>query len=904
MIISGAGSYKPSNYEAVTAGWQQSSMQSLLDYAAMNSARAQAAQRTAVNSMFGGSTEQQQRMLYGTRGGAMIRYGSQFMEGMYGSGSYVDMMAGNINMAQNAGFSGSAFGRQATSVYGAGPVTDILARRMFDRQNQYFSNGSGSDSLMRTQGLSLTELSVLQQTMAANGAFAGRNVLSVERAGLADRARSAARDLSANGNVQGSQDILKAINQGGTEATLKNRLQELSKTTGSGDIKGVIDSAINSTSITKVNDRELDNMNKEVTQMAKVLNKFRNIYGEVASSDIFKVASSVSANKDPNKLLADIESFQRMARTQGMGDNLQGLAQQQAGVVSMLSGVFGSKAAGGMGTDVNSNIITQQRLALKNQQNLTPEQIKNSVAGDIASTGNEANFQEVRRLAFEAQISGDPAKIAAAQKLTEAMTGELDVVKQSEAIAAATSVIGNQRTSISAEKQDAALAGTPLGNALAKARIDTAKRSVIRLYEDVGIGKGVTDNATYTGALEALGTDRFKTLAEGKEKLSKEDIEELKGRGVNVSSLQNMLADPKQRTALLATTSEVLAGDKAAGISGAAADRDYKKRLNQDTIKAAKYGNELADPYSGESVLRLGLKALIDPEKAVTEKDVRDYAFATSKGALDFSTDMATGKLIMTDAQIQEMAKKTGIDPAVLKGFTESETGMADFQSTMTANKFSIGVGADGRGIALSTDDIESRTEELKKSAKDAAMRRLGLGELIDPKNGSMGDKSSEILKKEFGRGLLVEIDSEIATEEAALRGVTSVVDGDNYDNTEEGITRRKQDAAKLKTLIDLSGSDAKLDELGDDILTDKKYANLRTQFGIGDLTEEMRKNFAEDSTTGRDIANYALSQAGAYEPSKQEQELMESLRNNGGGGGNRTINHMTVTHMEVIKQS
>jgi len=901
MIISGAGSYKPSNYEAVTAGWQQSSMQSLLDYAAMNSARAQAAQRTAVNSMFGGSMEQQQRMLYGTRGGAMIRYGSQFMEGMYGSGSYVDMMAGNINMAQNAGFSGSAFGRQATSVYGAGPVTDILARRMFDRQNQYFSNASGSDSLMRTQGLSLTDLSVLQQTMAANGAFAGRNVLSVERAGLADRARSAARDLSANGNVQGSQDILKAINQGGTEATLKNRLQELAKTTGSGDIKGVIDSAINSTSITKVNDRELDNMNKEVTQMAKVLNKFRNIYGEVASSDIFKVASSVSANKDPNKLLADIESFQRMARTQGMGDNLQGLAQQQAGVVSMLSGVFGSKGASAMGTDVMSNIITQQRLALKNQQNLTPEQIQNSVAGDVANTGNEANFQEARRLAYEAKISGDPAKIAAAEKLAQAMTNELDITKQSEAIAAATSVIGNQRTLATAQEQETALAGTPLGNSIAKARIETAKRSVIRIYEEAGSAKGVTDNATYTGALEALGTDRFKTLAEGKEKLSKEDIAELKGRGVNVTSLQNMLSDPGQRSILLSATSDVLAKDKAAGISGAAADRDLKKRLNQDAIKSAKYGNELADPYSGESVLRLGLKALIDPEKAVTEKDVRDYAFATSKGALDFSTDMATGKLIMTDAQIQEMAKKTGIDPAVLKGFTESETGMADFQSTMTANKFTIGVGPDGRGIALSTDDIESRTEELKKSAKETAMNRLGLAGLTGLNAEDAKEKAGDMLRRDFGEQGLAEQDSEA---EAALRGVKNVVHGTAYDNTEEGISRRRQDAIKLKTLIDASGADEELDTLGDSILTDDAYADLRTNFGIGDLTEEMRKNFAKDSTTGRDIAKYALSQAGAYEPSKQEQELMERLRNNGGGGGNQNIAHMTVQHLEVIKQS
>ena len=64
-----------------------------------------------------------------------------------------------------------------------------------------------------------------------------------------------------------------------------------------------------------------------------------------------------------------------------------------------------------------------------------------------------------------------------------------------------------------------------------------------------------------------------------------------------------------------------------------------------------------------------------------------------------------------------------------------------------------------------------------------------------------------------------------------------------------------------------------------------------------------MRENFSKDSTTGRDIAKYALSQAGEYEPSKQEQALMEMLRAGGAGGGNQTITHMVVQNMTVEKK-
>lgn len=905
MIVNGAGGYRPSNYEALLADYQKSSEQSLFDYAAMNNARAQAAQRAAARALLSGTEEQRQRQLYSTRQGAMIRYGSQFAEGMYGSGSYVDMMAGALNIAQNAGIAGSAFGRNAASVYGPGPVTDILAKRMFSASNRYFSEESGRDNLMHTQGLSLTDISVLQQTMAQKGGVYGRDMVSVREANLSERALSAADDLADTGNKSAAAAIQKLVDAArGNDAELEKQLNAYRETAGSGDVKGAIDAAIKSRSITTVNDSQLEKFNRETTEMAKVLNKFRNIYGEVAASDVFNVASAFSASTDPFRLSADIDRFQTMAIAQGYGQNLTGLGMQQRAVAQALTSVLGSERAGGsMATDVNRDILSRQRVSMGLQRNLTQEQIANSVIADVGTTANEANFVEAQRLIFEANNSQDPAQKAAAAELARKLNGNLSLADQAKAIREArNSITATAPTSATKEDIRTAIAGTDAGDELFAAIQNTARRSVLRTYQGSAISRGLdsADTGTYVGMLEALGSERFSQLVDASRTenntLTADDLANLGKLGITGDQVNALLGDQTKLIKLRQGFSDVNARGESQLILGIGEIAEQRRKENETAVKQSLFGRE-TNLSQDKSIFQLGLSLMADPNKNISQKDVTDYIFATNQGPMEFSVDQQTGNLQMTSDQIKALAARTGLDVAEVEKLTQTEGGFLDLTKKLKNRGMEVVTNAEGQGITINQEQIDIGKKNITEAAQKVALERLGLGEFNTGNDESNKERANEILESWVGPDRWF-----VSASEKAAEATQDILMSKGFDQSPEGREKLRQSAIQLKELIRVSGADEELSSVGEEILTGDDYEKWRGDLGIGELSEETRKNLSKDTELTKKIAKIALTAQTGGVLSKDEQDTLEQLQRRGsGGGGMNSVNVMRVENVHFV---
>lgn len=891
MLLSGSGSYRPSSYESVVGGWQQSSMQSLLDYAAMNNARAQAAARQAMAYSMGGTPDEQNRALFNSRQGAAYRYASQFTEGLYGRGSYVDMMAGYMNITQNAGMYGSSFGRQSTMMYGQGPVTDVLAKRMFDQANKYFTDPvTGRNNLSNTQGLSITELSNIQQVMAGEGLFAGKDMVSVNRADLRTRITRGAKDLLAAGNTSGYNDLRSVLTNTSitNDSQLTSALNDLKgKGSTSGMTKGVIDSALKTDFVQDINETAMDAQLKDTTKMAKVLNKLRNVYGDVAETDLFKASQIFSGSKDPNKLLADMQAFERMARVNGLGNNLEGAARQQAGVASAMSAIFGSTQAGGlMATDVHNNILVQQRLKLTGQTHLTNEQVKSSVEEDIAGTAAEANMQDAVRLAVIAEQSGDPEKIRAAREGLAKMKGNLDPGAQSEILAGMRGTVGDRVVNLSYQEQMAYLADKGLGQSIKNVLVDTADRSKLRIYEENAASQGLEgeNRATYLGMVEGLGTKRLSDVLKSGA-LSEEDIKVLKARGIDTDAAGRMLKDKTVRENMTVATEQTKAKGEATMMQGDVAKQEARVLASKEAYKSMLFGDEYGDPLKGSSIIELGLGLLADPNKQITDKDVRDYQLARTRTEGGMFSASADGKLQMTEEQI---AKMVSMNPDIkaedLRKFIGSDTGLADFQTYMTERGYELAVDKN-KGLALTKEEMDQTREGIIHEGKKQALKNLGLEDVSNASSPEEQKKKAQEMLKKFG-----------GTEGFADYLMFAAA----KDDSPEGVEKRKAGAAQLRELLKFSGDDKGLEELGDKILTsdDDKYKNLRESLGFGGMSEAVRKEMAKDDKKGRQLAGFALAQAGQYAATPEQEALVEHLR--AGGGGNQRVAYMHVEHMHV----
>lgn len=909
MIINGAGSYRPSNYEALLADWQKSREQSLFDYAAMNNARARAAQRAAAGVIFGGSAEEQQRALFSTRTGAMIRYGSQFTENLLGSGSYVDMMGAVMNVAQNAGFAGSAFGKTASPIYGPGMVTDILAKKMFQGANNYFSTAAGTDNLLRTQGLSITDLAGIQQAMASKGMFYGRNIVSVEEADLAKRALSAAGGLADTGNNVAADQIRKAVTDAaGNEVTLKQALQKIKESTSSGDLKGALETAFKTTSVTTVNDSEVNQIQRETTQMAKALVKLRNIYGDVAGTDIFNAAGAMSGGgfRDPNQLLADMQRFESMARVYGYGDNLQGVAQQQAGIASALSSVFGSTITGGsMATSTNFNVLARQRLTMGFQKHLTDQQVAENVVADVASTAKENNMVEATRLAFEANNTADPAKIAAASEMLRSLNGELDPGKQLDIIRKARKSIGaDVRTRSGQNEQIQALAGTSLGTQLTDVFNTTGKLSVLRMYEDSFTDRGLSskDRASALAILRGLGSGRFDELINNAP-ITAEDMSFINKAGGNSTDVIDFLRNENARNIARSGALDIRARNKSALITGTKADEEAMQALSIDAAKVARFGDEQADPLKGENILRIGLRVLADGGKSVSAQDIRDYIFATSKDSPAFSVNYDTGAFSANEAQIEQIAKTLGVDTQTIKNFTTSKSGFSDFSQLATKKGIQIGTNAKGEGRLITNLEFDKIGNELTTTiAPNLALERIGLGAFVDLDPAKRKAEAEKMLKAYIRPdqnifGIPTKNINDVAAEKAR-----DVIESKGFDQSPEQQEKRRMFAEQISKLIEYSGANEEMDELGKDLLTDSEYKGMREQFGLKDLTQETRKALAEDTQTSKKFAEYALNRARGANETDAEKAFIEELRSgNVGGKGSQNVTTMNITNAHFV---
>lgn len=924
-----SGSYAPSAYEKVMADIRTGQTQSLMDYAAQNNARAQAASRISAGALLSGDRSTYNEQLFNSKRGAGIRLGSQYFENVYGSGSYVDLMAGSINSAQFGGLRVGSFGRASAATYGSGPAADFLAKSMFDRSNKFFSNANGTDNLARTQGLGMTEISKIQQTLISSGRYANDTFGEFRSTSLGERIRFSANDLEKTGNTSGASRLRSTLaNYGGNESMLQQTLKSmLSDSTLGGDLKGSIKTALDSTSSFIENPQALDKLNEDAVKMAKVITKLKNVYGNVAKTDIFKISGASIQDVDGlARQSRDADKFITSARVAGYGENVGQFALLNDQTHQALSQIYGSStAAGSQSRDVTSNIVLQARLNKASGGNLTESQVANSVLSDIAGTQDEGNIKELIRLAAAAELSKDPAQIAKVASASKLITSSLDPTAQAAALSNLRGELGNPTVLLSEAEQRTLLQETKSGERVFSDTTSYAGSTVMRTYKNNALALGVDSNtySEYEKILKTIGSANMANFLNGDEALINDTnaISALKESGVDTGNIKDFIKNNK-KSLLNLTDQTVKDTTHDNTVKGSMREQIEKDKARMEDIKQATIGSEAADPTANQTMIRVGIDMLLNGSQGVRSNDVTEYELLTkgigNGGVSDFMLDNEKKNFKFKDsaARAAFVAKNGGADKTALEQALNQEDNFSAVFDIVKNNGGTFGIKGND-GIVLSEKEMEQKSKELQDRSRDSALKGLGLNinsVMLDSKDNKYGEQTALAAKAklaQFGStwatlkgsvsnfGMITE---DGIVEAGAERGLRGLAGGDGYTGTDADKLRKRNDAAGILLSLKNGGLDAaaKADifsEIGADIMTDDAYRSTRDLLGLDGISEKTRKKLSEDGGIGQLVDIMLNKQAGGV-ATPEQQAYIDQLK---AGGGGKTTSHMTVQHMTVL---
>jgi hypothetical protein len=916
-MIDGSGTYFPSDYERMMANAQKANFNQLMEFAALNNRRTIALARVAARAAHGGTPLEVAERLFNTKEGMVYRHGASMMNNLLGNGSHVDLMAGQLNIAQFGGLGVQSFGRSSESLYGSGMVANVIAEKMFREMDKRLINPNGTDNLAATQGLDISTVGKLQQELASTGRYANTKMAEIKETTLLQRTNQIIKDLESDGNTAGVKRVRDAaITAGGDEVKLKELLTALSKDeTVSGDVKGMLDTALKTKSSVILNEQGMNKIAEDTEKNAKLLVKLQNIFGDVDSvlQNIKGISGAdMRVEGALDRVSADIDRFNRNARAAGFGDDLGGFAARNQQTFAALSQVYGSaSAASAVSSDVTAQIIYQQRLNKASGGTQSDSEVAQTVINDIAGASTEQNLVEQRRLAYEASLKGPEAR-AAAVKLADDMSRELDPVQQQRLLSEFKSKFNiSDTTNLSDIDITKALGEdvTGVGTATLRNQTEYAADTVFRSWESHTMRREGIDSSTkdeYLKLAKVLGSqDMAKLFGEDPELRNeilkdKDKMQALADAGVDTSKIQEFVATNKD--SLGALTKVIMDDSTGNAYGGTYAQKQRDIETSKAAIKEAEYGSGRSDMTQHKSLLQLGTNMLLNNKKAATEKDVMEYKLLSEIEDPLFTVNKKTGSVEMSDSQREELiAKYGGENPQILKDILSKPGNFAEFQDYMRTQGGSVGVKGD-KGTIVSAEEMRKGLDFLNQESKKSVIKNMGIKE-SDLKDGELTmEGARRILEDDY------DLDDYDDVEDEAIDTAENIVTGSGYSG-EDGAERRKKDAYKFKIALDKSGYDpaAVYKELGKNILEDDEYEEIRKTLGINNLSEDTREELAE-TTDLNALASYTLNKTAdpSYQGTEEEKRAVAGLRAaaSSEGGSNSNIGYMRVELMEVIKRS
>lgn len=929
-MFEGSGTYYPSDFERVMAKANSGSYTGLLELAEMTNPRTMALSRLAARRAHGGNPLEVAERLFNTREGATYRRGASFLNNMLGGGSYVDLMAGYVNSAQYGGFGVSSFGRSSQSIYGPGIVANTIADQMFKSSGKFFSNATGTDNLVNTRGHDITTLSRIHQQLANTGRYANTNFATIQEASLAEKAQQVISNMAATGNTAAATRVQNAMgSSGGSEEKLRAALELMRGDSSiSGDLRAELSAALDTRTMIKTNPAAMDKIQKDTKDGAEVLTKLKNIFGEV--DDVVASLQGISGvdMRSANALdivKSDLDRFNRNARQAGMSNNLAGFAQMNSGTFAALSQIYGSSSAAGLtSSDVTAKIIYQQRLNKASGGSQSEAEVANTVLKDVAGASSEQNMVEQRRLAYEASISGNANAKADAVTLAQNLSKELDPGKQAAMLAAFKKKYNiSDTTNLNDQEitKQLGLDASGVGAATLRGQVDYSEQTIFRSIQDhIQKREGLSGNvkATYSKLYEQLGSqDMQKLFGNDPEAVKgilndKSKMEALAAAGIDVNNLEQFIAQNKDP---LAALNNVIAADaQGNAYAGQIGFKQREFERNKIAIDEAKYGAGNSNLSANQTLLQLGARMLVDNTKTATEKDVMAMKLMENVKNPMFGVNSETGTVTLTDAQKKKLIEQYGgSDPTRLKSILEKEGNFAEFSDYVKTQGGTIGV-KDNAGTIISKQEMDDSIKSMNQRAKDAYMRRIGINpEDIDPATGQLKSKAANaILMKD----LSLDWQGTYTRQGGAENIMENIVLGEGYEN--RPWEERQADAKKLRAALDNNNmgidSDAAYENLGKEILTSDKYADVRKHLGIDNISEDSREELA-GKVDLKTLGQYTLNKLGdtEYLGTDQEKNVMGALRNisqggmgtsGGGGGFPQRIGFLQVDVMEIKKQN
>ncbi len=920
------GGYMPSAYDRMTGEVRKYPTQDLMEIAAMHNARAHAAQRQFLASAIGGSLEHQQRMLHNSKMGAVIKLGSQYLENLYGAGSSVDLMAGYMNVAASAGYAMNSFNRGPINSYGSGIASDYLAKSMFHKADAYFSNANGTDNRINTQGFDRTSLGRLAQIDAATGRYKGVEVIQLKEMKLSERLFRAQNDLYNSGNLTGSAVIGKLLNENkGNESLISagaNRI--LNDTTANGELKGVIETALKTKSGFVTNESALTDSLKNVTKMAKALVALRNVYGEVADTDIFKVGAQVTgATENQSNIYSEIRSgLQRMnVKANSLGVTTGAFAQMNSQTHSVMSQILGSaSAAGAVSVDMTSSIIRQQRLN-QGTSVLSPEQVAQSTFEDVNGTKMEGNMTEMMHVLHAAHVGNTPEANAVADKLTKAMMGNLDPVSQRAAIRDAKNSLTSLGVNLTKNISDADLWANAGKNATTAGGLavmmKSAEASKLRLYAGK-LGSARSED-TATKIMQALGSDGLDKLlsAEGVsgdlgKLIGAAGMDELSNFGVTYSDIRDMQRTDgnlirKFRADAKANTKQNYE------IGGSLSDKELKAKEIAESVKESRAGTNV-DVTKQLNMARIGLDLLINGGKLPNENDIESY-IAMEKG-VEFSLNAeGTG---MSIADPEKRSKFLGryekyFAPGQLNTMLDEKDNFKTIKDQLTRAGASVKI-VGNEGVVISDEEKKVAAQKFIIDTQDAARKEAGFNiskEDYEAANDPTNTNHEEAKKrlKAAGEATLGSFGfytpmGKANSEESTRFALDNLLEGKTKRNsshrTEETVA---MDSAALAMAIKSGAIDPKdmesvRAEFAENLLTEDKYADWRSTLGLDSLSKKQREKLVEDGSANQ-LMDVFLNRNQSGNLSEADQAILDQIKS-GAGAGKNSVNTMIVTNLIV----
>lgn len=204
-----SGGFSPTPADGVMSQLRQKSSQGLMEYALYTDPRARALSGLAAKGL-AGDPNTASALIKNSAQGQLIKdaVGLAMMSGIIPGGNPMNLAANVQQMMSTQGFTlGGNIGRNG-SLFGAGAITDQLARTVFDNiRNNFFDPVSGM-SRRNAFGMDMTQMSQAMGQLTSRGAFAGMRIGDIKSFSGVNDVR---REIAAARNEGGQEDYIKEL---------------------------------------------------------------------------------------------------------------------------------------------------------------------------------------------------------------------------------------------------------------------------------------------------------------------------------------------------------------------------------------------------------------------------------------------------------------------------------------------------------------------------------------------------------------------------------------------------------------------------------------------------------------------------------------------------------------------